>query len=209
MTQKLLLIDDDHSLVQALPAFIERRIPHCSVRAFQSATAGLDYLRRKKASAVITDVRMPEIDGLQVLEQVRVCRPEVPVVLMSGHGDRRLVEHVLARGAYDILLKPFDRNDLVHILELALGVHRLARKAKARQRILERLTAKEQALNELIQNMTGRPVALTNAVMCDRIIRSRHMMQRGLASFTSSLHRVEKSLDIFQAKRAISRCLFT
>ena len=224
MRQRLLLIDNDTALVQVLPEFIESRLPHCSVHAYASPRAGLDHLRRNKASVVLTDLRMPHIDGFDVLEEVRSRQPEVPVVFLTGHGDRQMADQAFAAGAYDFVPKPFGWDELMHVLAVTLDVNRWAREAMAWRLALNRLVRRKTVFTELVQNLAGRPVVFTHRAICNRIMKSRRRMEHSLAAFTASLHRVSTSIDIIERRldqqharlrtaydearsRAIGRCL--
>jgi DNA-binding NtrC family response regulator len=98
----------------------------------ETFTTGHDLLQRLEtaapasASLLLQDVRMPDIDGIQILKRVRKLRPELPVVVMTAHGTVDDAVHAIKLGAYDYVMKPFPKEKILGVLTRALEHHRLA-----------------------------------------------------------------------------------
>ncbi|MED5611534.1 sigma-54 dependent transcriptional regulator [Pseudomonas sp. JH-2] len=120
---QVLLIDDDPHLRQALGQTLD-------LAGFHATSLGdardLDAsLARDWPGVVVSDIRMPGIDGLQLLEQLHAQDPELPVILITGHGDVPLAVKAMRAGAYDFLEKPFPSDALLDSVRRALEVRRL------------------------------------------------------------------------------------
>ncbi|MEH0195605.1 sigma-54 dependent transcriptional regulator [Caulobacter sp. CCNWLY153] len=115
---KILLVDDDDALRGAVTQGLELR--GFEVAAFDNAPAALKTLTRDFDGAVVTDVRMPGMDGLALFERVRAIDPDIPVLLITGHGDVAMAVAALQDGAYDFVSKPFPMERLTAALARAL-----------------------------------------------------------------------------------------
>jgi two-component system response regulator AtoC len=120
---RVLVIDDDASLRFALEAVLGDA--GWTVESFAGGVAGLEAFEARGADAVLTDLAMPEMDGLQVLERVRALDPGVPVVMLTAHGSERVAVAAIKRGAYDYLPKPFDPEEIVMAVRRAIEARRL------------------------------------------------------------------------------------
>lgn len=120
---QVLLIDDDPHLRQALGQTLD-------LAGFKAVSLGdarqLDAQRaRDWPGVVVSDIRMPGIDGLQLLEQLHAQDPDLPVILITGHGDVPLAVKAMRAGAYDFLEKPFPSDALLDSVRRALDTRRL------------------------------------------------------------------------------------
>ena len=88
--------------------------------------AALELLAREPVDAILTDLRMPKLNGLELLEQVRRRHPEIPVVMLTAHGTVGSAVEALKQGAFDYLTKPFDPDDVRQVMEKAVSTRRLA-----------------------------------------------------------------------------------
>lgn len=120
---QVLLIDDDQYLRQALSQTLD--LAGFRVSALGDAKLVDASLARDWQGVVVSDIRMPGIDGLQLLEQLHAQDPELPVILITGHGDVPLAVKAMRTGAYDFLEKPFPSDALLDSVRRALGVRRL------------------------------------------------------------------------------------
>src|SRR5260370_13417561 len=140
---RVLLVDDDLALQQALPEALRRRLGRVKVETANSAAAALDLIAARDYDAIVTDIKMPGIDGLELLAEIRTQRPDTPTVMITGHGEHDLVVQALRGGAYDFIQKPIDRDHLVASLSRAIQMRELSRRVKEQQ------TAMERHLNDL------------------------------------------------------------
>src|SRR5579884_2869717 len=95
----LLLVDDDPVLLAALPEALSYRVPHVLVTACASPHQALNLVDQVDFGAVILDVKMPGMDGLTLMREIRQRKPWLPVILISGHGDDELTTRALNQGA--------------------------------------------------------------------------------------------------------------
>ena len=105
-TAKVCVIDDDDALRDSLTFLL--RMAQIDVVSFASATAFLEALAATHASCVITDVRMPEMSGIDLLRRLKELKIDVPVIVVTGHGEVPMAVEAMKVGAYDFLEKPFD-----------------------------------------------------------------------------------------------------
>ncbi|WP_434732834.1 sigma-54 dependent transcriptional regulator [Rhizobium sp. YTUHZ044] len=111
------LIDDDRDLRRATAQTLE--LAGFSVSAYDGAKAALAELTVDFAGPVVTDIRMPEIDGLQLFATLKGMDGDLPVILMTGHGDIPMAVQAIQDGAYDFIAKPFAADRLVHSVRRA------------------------------------------------------------------------------------------
>lgn len=119
----ILFVDDDAVLREANVQTLE--LAGMAVQPFASAQAALALIGPDFAGAVVTDIRMPGMDGLQFFERIRAIDPEIPVILITGHGDVPMAVRALQDGAFDFLAKPFAAGHLAASAAKALTARAL------------------------------------------------------------------------------------
>jgi two-component system, sensor histidine kinase and response regulator len=134
---RVLIVDDDPALLQALPQALRLRMGEVTVETADSAMAALDRIAALDYDAIVTDIKMPGMDGLALLAEIRTRRPDTPTLIITGHGENELVVHALRGGACDFIQKPIDRDYFVAALYRAIRAHVLSRRVKDRQLALE------------------------------------------------------------------------
>jgi two-component system, sensor histidine kinase and response regulator len=134
---RVLIVDDDPALLLALPETLRLRMGGVTVETADSAAAALDRIAARDYDAIVTDIKMPGMDGLALLAEIRTRRPGTPTLIITGHGENELVVHALRGGAYDFIQKPIDRDYFVASLYRAIREHVLNRQVKNRQVALE------------------------------------------------------------------------
>ncbi len=137
----VILVDDDADLLKATAQTIE--LAGFAVSRFSRASDALARIDESFAGVMVSDIRMPEIDGLQLFDRVRKLDPDLPVILMTGHGDIPMAVKAIQDGAYDFITKPFAADRLVQAIRRA---------AEKRRLVLENRTlrdAAEQARDDL------------------------------------------------------------
>ena len=138
MPPRVLLVDDDADMLTMLTRLVRRKCD-CQVETAASGDTALALLAEWRPDVVVTDVRMPGIDGLELLARVQELKTEISVIVMTGYGNVELAVQALKNGAYDFIEKPFDQERIVHSLERCLERVRLLRK---NQQLEERLSGK-------------------------------------------------------------------
>jgi FixJ family two-component response regulator len=113
------VVDDDLRVRESLESLIESAGFTAQVFA-----RGEDFLQRghlAETSCLITDIRMPRMDGLDLQRRVRLARPELPIIFITAHHDDELERSALAEGAVCFIRKPFDAGELLRATRFALG----------------------------------------------------------------------------------------
>src|SRR6266852_4186012 len=147
----ILIVDDDTALLQALPQALNLRIDGIQVDTSDSALEALKLIREHDYDAIVSDIKMPGMDGLALLEKIRELRPDTPTLLITGHGEHDLAVQALRGGAYDFIQKPIDRDYLVAALQRAIQTYQLRRKVKVQQLALE---LHARSLERMVQQRT-------------------------------------------------------
>jgi DNA-binding NtrC family response regulator len=145
---RVLIVDDDPALLQALPEALRIRMAGLTVDVADSGAAALDQITARDYDAVVTDIKMPGMDGLALLAEIRTRQPEIPILMITGHGEHELVVNALRSGAYDFIQKPIDRDYFVASLRRAIEMRELSRRVKEQQLALERHLNELEAIVE-------------------------------------------------------------
>ena len=114
---RVLLLDDEPMVGKRLKPALEKI--GCDVESFQDPKRALERIDQEEFDIVVTDVRMDEIDGLQVLEYVKEKHPRTKVIIITGYAMMALARQAMEKGAFDFIAKPFTPNDLREIIEKA------------------------------------------------------------------------------------------
>jgi two-component system response regulator AtoC len=168
MSERILIIDDDESLRESLELLL-------ASEGYQVSTAcdgesALAYLEKAPVDVVLCDLRMPGLDGFDLIPQISRLSPGIPVVLMSAYGTEDLAVEAMRRGAYDYIAKPFQPSEALLTLR------------KARER--ERLRQANQLLQRDVQRALGnRPIVAASKAM----IKLLEMLERTAAFKTTAL----------------------
>jgi two-component system C4-dicarboxylate transport response regulator DctD len=125
----VILIDDDVQLLKATAQTIE--LAGFGVSRFSKASQALAVLDAGFGGVVVSDIRMPDIDGLELFERIRRLDPDLPVILMTGHGDIPMAVAAIRNGVYDFIAKPFATDQLVQSLRRAAEKRRLVLENRA------------------------------------------------------------------------------
>ncbi|GLO46298.1 sigma-54 dependent transcriptional regulator [Pseudomonas sp. 5FOS] len=151
---QVILVDDDPHLRQALSQTLD--LAGLKVVALADAQGLADRIEADWPGVVVSDIRMPGIDGLQLLEQLHGRDNELPVLLITGHGDVPLAVQAMRAGAYDFLEKPFASDALLDSVRRALALRRLVLDNRSlrlalsdRQQLATRLVGQSPAMQRL------------------------------------------------------------
>jgi two-component system C4-dicarboxylate transport response regulator DctD len=116
-------VDDDDDLRNANRQTLE--LAGFNVLPFADAMSALRYLTLDFDGVVVTDIRMPHIDGLELFRRLRTLDPDLPVILITGHGDIDMAVQAMQEGAYDFIAKPYPADRLVHSITRGIEKRRL------------------------------------------------------------------------------------
>ncbi|HLH63670.1 MAG TPA: hybrid sensor histidine kinase/response regulator [Ktedonobacteraceae bacterium] len=148
----ILIVDDDPALLQALPQTLYLRIPGVQVDTSDTALEALKQIQEHDYDAIISDIKMPGMDGLALLTKIKELRPETPTLLITGHGEHELAIQALRGGAYDYIQKPIDREYCINALLRAVQMRQLRHQVKEQQLALEMYA---MSLEQKVQERTA------------------------------------------------------
>jgi len=150
------VIDDDDAVRQSLEFLL--KTAKLEVRSFDSAKAFLDVLP-VQSGCIITDVRMPDITGIDLLNKIKEMKLDLPVIVITGHGDIALAVEAMKIGAADFLEKPFDDDLLLAAVRSALSKEADAAKRKAENaEIYDKLAALSNRERQVLEGLVaGKP----------------------------------------------------
>lgn len=123
---ELMVVDDEPIVGKRLKAALEKH--GYQVEVFETGLSAIERLKEKAFDIVVSDVRMDDADGLEVLEAVQQSSSRTQTILITGFATVELAHEALAKGAYDFLAKPFQPKDLLAMIEKA--VRELEKKEK-------------------------------------------------------------------------------
>jgi len=163
---ELLVVDDDQQVRDMIVQLMTE--DGFTVQAAENVKQGLALFSISPVVAVLSDIKMPDGTGIDLLKRVRSARPEVPVILLTGYAELALAAEAVRAGAFDFILKPFDPGFLSAVVRKAADYHRLL--------LLER-----EYKSELERTVKKRTADLDNAM--DKLERaSREMLDRLLVA---------------------------
>ena len=117
---KILIIEDEAAIRRVLNKIISEENESYHVEEAADGLAGLEMIKNNDYDLVLCDIKMPKMDGVEVLEKTKKIKPEVPIVMISGHGDIDTAIQTMRLGAFDYISKPPDLNRLLNTVRNAL-----------------------------------------------------------------------------------------
>lgn len=116
----ILIIEDEAAIRRVLVKILSEESDTYNVTEAVDGLAGIDLIKKEDYDLVLCDIKMPKMDGVEVLEAVKKIKPEVPIVMISGHGDLETAVNTMRLGAFDYISKPPDLNRLLNTVRIAL-----------------------------------------------------------------------------------------
>jgi DNA-binding NtrC family response regulator len=152
MKRSILVVDDDPTMREMVQDLLEAR--SFEVATAPSAEDAIELARDRSFDAVLTDLQMPEMDGLGLLGSLRDLHPELPVILMTSFGSIQTAVAAMQAGAHDYVTKPFETESLLLTVERALEKRDLQEENRRLRAAVDRtasfgdLVGKSGAMNE-------------------------------------------------------------
>ncbi|SDB19171.1 DNA-binding transcriptional response regulator, NtrC family, contains REC, AAA-type ATPase, and a Fis-type DNA-binding domains [Flavobacteriaceae bacterium MAR_2010_188] len=116
----ILVIEDESAIRRVLVKILSEENDTYSLEEAEDGLAGIELIKKNDYDLVLCDIKMPKMDGVEVLEAVKKIKPEIPVVMISGHGDLDTAVNTMRLGAFDYISKPPDLNRLLNTVRIAL-----------------------------------------------------------------------------------------
>ena len=156
------VVDDDDAVRESLEFLL--RAAQLPVRTYNSASTFLASLARTATGCIVTDVRMPEISGIDLLRRLRELEVKIPVIVITGHGDVPLAVEAMKLGAADFFEKPFDGDQVVAAVRRALNdskkdADREAERADLHDRIATLSAREKDVLKGLVAGNPNKTIA--------------------------------------------------
>ena len=126
---KILVIDDDKPIRNTLREILE--FEKFKVDDAEDGEAGISKIKKSQYDLVLCDIKMPKMDGIEVLEKIQEIQPDLPVVMISGHGSIETAVEAIKLGAFDFIAKPLDLNRLLVTVRNALDKNELVEETKS------------------------------------------------------------------------------
>jgi two-component system, LuxR family, response regulator FixJ len=136
------VVDDDEAMRQSMAFLL--RTANIQVQTYEAAADFLNALSQAKAGCVVTDVRMPGMSGIELLQRLRNLKVSMPVIVITGHGDVPLAVEAMKGGAMDFIEKPFDDEVLLGAVRAALSANAID---SERQMLKARITGRLASLS--------------------------------------------------------------
>ena len=128
------IIDDDRSIRWVLEKSLQQA--GLETRSFESGEGIIDQLSRDTPDAIVSDIRMPGIDGLALLEKIHASHPTVPVIIMTAHSDLDSAVQAYQGGAFEYLPKPFDLDEVIARLSMDILVDQVQLKRLKKRKLM-------------------------------------------------------------------------
>lgn len=117
---RILIIEDEAAIRRVLVKILSEENDTYQVDEAEDGLAGIEKIKKDDFDLVLCDIKMPKMDGVEVLEAVKKIKPEIPMVMISGHGDLDTAVNTMRLGAFDYISKPPDLNRLLNTVRIAL-----------------------------------------------------------------------------------------
>ncbi|HVB56262.1 MAG TPA: HD domain-containing phosphohydrolase [Candidatus Acidoferrales bacterium] len=150
--EKILVVDDEEAIREVISTLLETQGYRCTVCS--NGRMGLNAFRKDSFDLVLSDIIMPEMDGLKLLSELRQDDPDVPVIMVTAMHDISIALEAIRAGAYDYILKPFEKDQLHLSVRRALEHRQLVIENRTYQSDLEHLVAERtQQLSIALQDL--------------------------------------------------------
>ncbi|QAA80964.1 sigma-54-dependent Fis family transcriptional regulator [Aequorivita sp. H23M31] len=122
---RILIIEDEAAIRRVLIKILTEENKGYEVFEAEDGVSGMEIIKKEDFDLILCDIKMPKMDGVEVLEAVKKIKPEIPIVMISGHGDLDTAVNTMRLGAFDYISKPPDLNRLLNTVRIALDTQEL------------------------------------------------------------------------------------
>ncbi|RKS25517.1 DNA-binding NtrC family response regulator [Flavobacterium endophyticum] len=151
---KILIIEDEAAIRRVLTKILSEENDSYTVEEAEDGQQGLEKIKNDDYDLVLCDIKMPKMDGVEVLEAVKKIKPEIPMVMISGHGDLETAINTMRLGAFDYISKPPDLNRLLNTVRNALDKKQLVVENKILKKKVSKnyeMIGESEAINHIKQ----------------------------------------------------------
>ena len=127
---KLLIVEDEEAIRRVLVKILKEDDSKYEIQEASDGVKAIEMIKNQDFDLVLCDIKMPKMDGIEVLEKTKAEKPELPIVMISGHGDLETAVETMRKGAFDYISKPPDLNRLLQTVKIALDHNKLATENK-------------------------------------------------------------------------------
>jgi FixJ family two-component response regulator len=165
ITQTVFIVDDDPAICESLCDLIESA--GLGTRQFASAEEFLDICTPDLAGCLVLDVRLPGMSGMELQQKLLKTGLQIPVIIMTAHGDIPMVRNAMKAGAVEFLTKPFQAEELLAAIDQAFALDRSRRSARSlEQSIIERWKTLSERERQVLEMVTA---GMLNKQIADRL----------------------------------------
>jgi len=200
MNQRVLFIDDERAMRESVAQWLS--LADCSVECFARGTDALELITHELDGIVITDLRMPELDGMGLLDAILNIDPDIPVVIITGHGDINSAVEAMQNGAYDFIEKPFQPERLLSTIrraaekrELILQNRQLRKRAESGRSIEERLLGNCARMRKVRTDIAQFSDVDVDVLLIGETGTGKEVVARALHDFSARKSQPFKALD--------------
>ncbi len=161
---RILIIEDEASIRRVLTKILSEENDTYQVEDAEDGLIGFEKIKNNDYDLVLCDIKMPKMDGVEVLQAVKKIKPEIPIVMISGHGDMETAIQTMRLGAFDYISKPPDLNRLLNTVRNALDKKQLVVENKILKKIVSKnyeMIGESEAINHI--KLMVKKVAITEA----------------------------------------------
>ena len=148
MNSKILIVDDEANIRKVLKALLEQE--HYTVHEARDGIEALALLKKEEIHTIITDLRMPNLDGMGLLKSVSKSYPDIPVIIITAHESVDSAVSALKLGALDYISKPFDKLEMMDVVKKAITVFHSKSKAPTDKEIHSELVNHSPQMKEVL-----------------------------------------------------------
>lgn len=192
----VMVVDDDEAMRDSMCYLFES--VHLACKTFASALDFLDFCDKRLSGCILLDIRMPGMSGMELLEHLKAQGIQLPIIVITGHGDVPLAVRAIKEGAFDFIQKPFAAQNLLNRVYAALEtIQKTERKNRELDNLrsaFDALTSREKEIMELV--VAGSPSKVIG-------------MKLGISSKTVDIHRssIMKKLNVRNIAELVQRRL--
>lgn len=129
MSEKILIVDDEPDMLKLLSMILKEKTPY-QVTTTNNPFEAIDLVKKIAFDLVIADLKMPGLDGLQLLEQIKKTNEDTPVIIITAFGTMEAADEAMQKGGFDFITKPFRKEQILFTIEKAIKWLKVQRENK-------------------------------------------------------------------------------